>query len=590
MSANASNSSPDDIFPAKHRRQCALLLSILLCTLLLFCCYIISQSHMTRKNAISEHTALCASALDGQLQKSAEALPADPAALKNLLLSEAVFPDIPSYGTLVVLSNGRVLLTHGQNILSYQLAASMAESAGPDTSIHTYNAPNFPDFYFCAVTSQVSELVYCYYEPALSSWQLLLAGLTVKRSVFLTILLLAAVITFSLLIASIPVNPKGERIIEITIPDEPEAEAAFGSLPYFSGIIIDYHNTDSNLISPETLKLFDQIIGDNLTVNKIRYQFSMQRNSDCLQYDMNYTNYNLRVLCDSLKMNLFNAAPEYEINIYYSNAVTSYAEMEKELLYLHRNLRYSLILGYGRSISIERVKSFEASKAVVDADAASIIQNHLRTRAYDDLYDYLRHKRDILAHYQRSSSTLYSFTQVYRFAEESFSIVKLFFQENAFEHPMVQTACIAVFRANPGFRAFCEYLISCIKTYQCENQHVLSSRNEQIMNSIYMYIEQDLAGANLNSIARKMQMTDSHLSRVFKKNTGSNFSEYLSERKLEEAARLLVQEQKMEVGEISDMLGYGNPTYFLSRFKAKYGISPSAYRKEHLEDKTAGKS
>ena len=77
---------------------------------------------------------------------------------------------------------------------------------------------------------------------------------------------------------------------------------------------------------------------------------------------------------------------------------------------------------------------------------------------------------------------------------------------------------------------------------------------------------------------------------VFKKNTGSNFSEYLSERKLEEAARLLVQEQKMKVGEISDMLGYGNPTYFLSRFKAKYGISPSAYRKEHLEDKTAGKS
>ena len=139
-------------------------------------------------------------------------------------------------------------------------------------------------------------------------------------------------------------------------------------------------------------------------------------------------------------------------------------------------------------------------------------------------------------------------------------------------------------RADPGFEHFCDYLISCIQNYQQENQHVLSTRSEQIMNNIYMYIEQDLADANLNSIARKMQMTDSHLSRLFKKNTGTNFSEYISDRKLEEAARLLVQDNKIKVADIADMLGYGNPTYFLSRFKAKYGVSPTAYRKMHMTE------
>ncbi len=83
-----------------------------------------------------------------------------------------------------------------------------------------------------------------------------------------------------------------------------------------------------------------------------------------------------------------------------------------------------------------------------------------------------------------------------------------------------------------------------------------------------------------------MQMTDSHLSRMFKKNTGYNFSEYLSERRLEEAAKLLLQDTKLKVADVSDALGYGNPTYFLSRFKAKYGVSPSAYRKAHLMDRT----
>ncbi len=366
--------------------------------------------------------------------------------------------------------------------------------------------------------------------------------------------------------------------------EKQETSDVFGSRPYFSGIIIDYYNTKGTSVSPDTLELFDRIICENLSVSKILFQQSSQRCSDCLQYYMNYNTYNLRVLSDSLKMNLYNAAPEYAINIFYSNAVSTRQEMENELLYLHQQLRYSLLLGYNLRLSIRQIRSFESSQEKMDVGVASTIQNHLRTRAYEDLYGYLRRYRDACTHFARPGSTPYSFSEIYRFAEESFSAVKLFFQENDFTHPMVETSCITVLRANPGFGHFCDYLISSIQSYQQENQHVLSSRNEQIMNSIYMYIEQDLADANLNSIARKMQMTDSHLSRVFKKNTGTNFSEYLSDRKLEEAAKLLVQDNKIKVADIADMLGYGNPTYFLSRFKAKYGVSPTAYRKLHMTE------
>ncbi len=181
--------------------------------------------------------------------------------------------------------------------------------------------------------------------------------------------------------------------------------------------------------------------------------------------------------------------------------------------------------------------------------------------------------------------TWYSFSERYRFAEEAFTTVKLFFQENGFSHPIAHATCNSVLRAAPGFGNLCQYLISCVQDYQQENQHNLSDRSKQVMNAIYKFIDEDLAGANLSSIARKMQMTDSHLSRMFKKNTGFNFSEYLTERRLEEAARLLLQDTKLKVADISESLGYGNPTYFLSRFKAKYGVSPSAYRKAHLMER-----
>lgn len=399
----------------------------------------------------------------------------------------------------------------------------------------------------------------------------------------LLFLLSAAITSVLFLLISTSGQPK-EKTPEPEIVSGPSEEIdTYGSRPYFSGIIIDYHNVNGDSVSPEILELFDRIIRENLSVNKILYQLSSQRSSDCLQYYMNYSNYNLRVLSDSLKMNLYNAAPDYAINIFYSDAVSSSQDMENEILYLHQKLRYSLIFGYGYRFSIRQIRALETSREKLDGNVASTIQNHLRTRAYEDLYRYLRHYRDTCAHLQRPNATLYSFAEMYRFMEEAFSAVKLFFQENAFSHPMMQSPCINVLRANPGFAHFCDYLISCIQNYQQENQHILSSRNEQIMNNIYTYIERDLAGATLNSIARKMEMTDSHLSRLFKKNTGTNFSEYLSERKLEEAARLLLQDDKIKIADVADMLGYGNPTYFLSRFKSKYGVSPTAYRKEHRE-------
>jgi len=578
---------PHHFLQKENRGLYALILSSILCILGLSVGCMLLWMRSAQKNSILENTVSCCALMEERLFESD--LELESVSQKDFLSSEMDFSLPSSTATFAVLQEGRVVSVTGLNILSRQLVASIVKAAQDSSDIYLYKEQNLPGFYFYVVESQVSDLEYCYYEPALTGWQLLRNGIPAGWLLYFTALFFAAIPALFLFLASGPARQTSAQNPELTVPEETDEEVkeetSFGSLPYFSGIIIDYHNTDGKPASPEILRLFDQIIRENLFVNRILYQVSVQCHSDCLQYHMNYSNYNLRVLSDSLKMNLYNAAPDYHINIFYSTAVPTCQEMENELLYLHRHLRYSLILGYGIRLSIEQIRRFEASTAVLDPSAASTIQNHLRTRAYDDLYDYLRHYKDILLHYKRSNAC-YSFAQVYRFAEEAFSSVKLFFQEHGFEHPILQTTCITILRSSPGFGSFCDYLIECIQAYQHENPHVLSSRNEEIMNTIYRYIEQDLAGANLNSIARKMQMTDSHLSRVFKKNTGSNFSEYLSERKLEEAARLLIQNHKMKVGDISDLLGYGNPTYFLSRFKAKYGISPSAYRKEYLEKNT----
>lgn len=608
----------------------------------LLCSFAILKAKNSQKISVYENASAYAGIID---VKIAEQKQTEDSAIAPEDFFNDELPFTSSLSTFAVLKNGRVLSTTGYSPLSWKLVATVSELARtasstastPPEAVYTYEDQSLPDYYFCYVPSQADGHSYCYYEPALAGWSL------VRQSFFniwgfLLLLLLMVILTVLLLLIASSGKKTVDREAGITISEEDvdqksknrknkksevqqnacqqnddlqthkqqsmnqqdnkiqvikndnfqngtsEDNDVFGSRPYFSGIIIDYHNINGNSVSPDVLELFDRIIRENLSVNNILFQLSSQRSSDCLQYYMNYNNYNLRVLCDSLKMNLYNAAPEYAINIFYSDAVPTRQEMENELLYLHCQLRYSLLLGYGFRFSIKQIRAFENSAEKMDVAVASTIQNHLRTRAYEDLYGYLRRYRDTCTHFARPGITVYSFSEMYRFAEESFSAVKLFFQENSFSHPMAESSCSTVLRANPGFGHFCDYLISCIRNYQQENQHLLSSRNEQIMNSIYMYIEQDLADANLNSIARKLQMTDSHLSRVFKKNTGTNFSEYLSDRKLEEAAKLLVQDSKIKVADIADMLGYGNPTYFLSRFKAKYGVSPTVYRKTHMTE------
>lgn len=609
-----------------------IILFMLIPALSLLCCFTVLRAKNSQKVSVCENAAAYAGIMD---ERIAEIVPAgDSAAATESFLSTEL-PFNSSLSTFAVLKDGQVLSTQGYSPLSWKLVSTvsgLAHAAASSEAVYIYRDPGLPEYYFCHIPSQVSGLSYCYYEPALSGWPLIRQSFLNIWGILLLLLLAAMLAVLFTLIAStgkraeITVshgNDNQEDIRSSSVKSEssqykePQAEDSqngkpqppnpqnqkceakksdnhrkehqqnsdvFGSRPYFSGIIIDYHNINGSSVSPDILELFDRIIRENLSVSKILFQLSSQRGSDCLQYYMNYNTYNLRVLSDSLKMNLYNAAPEYAINIFYSNAVSTRQEMESELLYLHQQLRYSLLLGYNLRLSISQIRAFEASTEKMDVGVAGTIQNHLRTRAYEDLYGYLRRYRDTCTHFARPGSTRYSFAEMYRFAEESFSAVKLFFQENSFSHPMIESSCSTVLRSNPGFGHFCDYLISSIRSYQQENQHVLSSRNEQIMNSIYMYIEQDLADANLNSIARKMQMTDSHLSRVFKKNTGTNFSEYLSDRKLEEAAKLLVQDNKIKVADIADMLGYGNPTYFLSRFKAKYGVSPTAYRKIHMAE------
>ncbi|MFD0695959.1 response regulator [Paenibacillus sp. GCM10027628] len=83
----------------------------------------------------------------------------------------------------------------------------------------------------------------------------------------------------------------------------------------------------------------------------------------------------------------------------------------------------------------------------------------------------------------------------------------------------------------------------------------------------------------LGKVAADIHVSQSYLSRVFLKEVGENFSDYVIRNKLEYAQKQL-RETNKKVYEIASEIGYTNPHYFSKLFKEKFGITPLEYRNQ----------
>lgn len=106
-----------------------------------------------------------------------------------------------------------------------------------------------------------------------------------------------------------------------------------------------------------------------------------------------------------------------------------------------------------------------------------------------------------------------------------------------------------------------------------------TNRNPSYSEQILTWLENRYAEPfHLEMLAGELHLSKHYVSRVFRRETGSSITEYLTARRLRQACRLLAT-TKHSVQAIGQQVGFDNFSHFCQQFRKGIGISPYQFRK-----------
>lgn len=152
-------------------------------------------------------------------------------------------------------------------------------------------------------------------------------------------------------------------------------------------------------------------------------------------------------------------------------------------------------------------------------------------------------------------------------------------------HPLLASVQIAKeqdYYKIPEFETLEELKSAVVLTFRDMIRALAASRTQpqnRIIDELISYMENRCAEEiTLEKAAELVFMHPIYVSRLFKKETGKNFIDYLTEIRIAKAKQLL-GDFSLKIYAVSDMVGYNDPKHFSKVFKQAVGVTPREYRK-----------
>jgi AraC family transcriptional regulator, transcriptional activator of pobA len=107
----------------------------------------------------------------------------------------------------------------------------------------------------------------------------------------------------------------------------------------------------------------------------------------------------------------------------------------------------------------------------------------------------------------------------------------------------------------------------------------LRLKDEPLLAEVFGFIEEHYKEPiSLRDVARAVSLSRGHLTTVVRRKTGRTVVEWIAERRMAEARKLLVGTD-LSVDEVGRSVGYRHPGYFVRSFRRAHGTTPLGWRR-----------
>lgn len=108
---------------------------------------------------------------------------------------------------------------------------------------------------------------------------------------------------------------------------------------------------------------------------------------------------------------------------------------------------------------------------------------------------------------------------------------------------------------------------------------------ESLVPAIITYVNENYQHSTVASVSEHFGYSPDYLNRMFKKATGKNLKQVITDIRMTVAKRMLSYDN-LSIADISELLGYKDITSFTRNFKNTYHCFPSVYKKTLTENET----
>ncbi len=120
--------------------------------------------------------------------------------------------------------------------------------------------------------------------------------------------------------------------------------------------------------------------------------------------------------------------------------------------------------------------------------------------------------------------------------------------------------------------------------YDGQEINPTDSRSMEVVTKLIGYIDEHISeDLSLENLSEYVNFSTFHLSRMFKRYTGTTLNKYIINKRIDKAKLLL--EGSMSITNVSKEVGFNNYNHFYRTFKNVTGVSPADYKESNVKER-----